>query len=109
MRECGAAVAISLLLATSACGGGGDRPSQGDLSQALRKGGQSSILGPDADKVSKQGADCIARVLERSKISDRALKAIVDGDKTYRASQSDVAAATAVKDKIVACLPAGLS
>ena len=109
MREFGAAVAISVLLLASGCGGNGDRPSQDDLSQALRKGGQSSILGPDADKVSKPGADCIAKVLVHSKISDRALQAIADGDKTYRASQSDVRAAGALKDKIVACLPVGLS
>ena len=110
MREFGAAVAVGVLVVTSGCGGGGgSRPSQDDLSRALRSGGQSSILGPDADKVSKQGADCLAKVLVGSKISDRALQAIVDGDRNYRASRADIAAATALKAKIVACLPAGIS
>ena len=108
MRRFGAALAVSVLLATSACGGGGSRPSQDELSQALQKGGDGSILGNGDTKVSKKAADCVAKVLEDSRISDRALKAIVDGTKSFSPSKADQTAAVGVANKIVKCLPAGL-
>ena len=107
MRTFGAALAVGVLVATSACSGG-SRPSQGDVSSALQKGGDNSVLGGSGAKVSKKAADCIAKVLVESKISDRALKAIIDGKKDYKASKQDQTAAVAVSSKIVQCLPAGL-
>jgi len=108
MRKFGAALAISVLLVTSACGGGGSRPSESEVSKALQKGGDGSILGDDASKVSKKAADCVAKILVDSKISDRALKAIVDGNKTYQPSKADTAAGVAVSSKIVKCISGGL-
>ncbi|RNL79501.1 hypothetical protein [Nocardioides marmorisolisilvae] len=108
MRRFGAALAISVLLVTSACGGGGSRPSQDEVSQALQKGGDNSILGDSGSKVSKKAADCVAKVLVDSRISDRALQAIVDGKRNYSPSKADQTAAVGVANKIVKCLPAGL-
>ncbi|MFL6023235.1 MAG: hypothetical protein ACJ72O_07840 [Marmoricola sp.] len=108
MRKFGAVVALSVLLATTACGGGGSRPSQDDLAQALTKGGKGSFLGEDGSKVSTKAADCIAKLLEESNISDRALKAIIEANKTYIPSRRDEIAAVALRTKIVKCLPAGL-
>ena len=107
MRRFGAGIAISVLLVTSACGGG-SRPSQGELSKALQKGATSKVLGGSGITVSKKAADCIAKLLVDSKVSNRALQAIVDGSKTYRPSKADTVAATQVAPKIVKCLPAGL-
>lgn len=108
MRRIGAAIALSVLLVTSACGSGDSRPSQDDLSKALRSGGDNSVLGKASSDVSKKAADCIAKVLVDSNISDRALKAIIESRKDYLPSKRDQAAAVAVSSKIVKCLPAGL-
>src|SRR5690242_18943228 len=108
MRRFDAELTVSVLLAISACGGGGSRPYQDELSHALQKSGEGSILGYGDTKVSKKAADCVAKVLEESRISDRALKAIVDGRKSYSPSKADQTAAVGVANKIVKCLPAGL-
>ena len=109
MRKFGAALAISALLVTSACGGGGgSRPSESELSKALQKGSEGSVLGNGAGKVSKKAADCVAKVLVDSRISDKALKAIVDGDKTYQPSKADTSAGVAVSSKIVKCISSGI-
>ena len=107
MRKIGAALAVGVLLATAACGGS-SRPSKDDLSQALRKGGENSILGASSGNVPKSAADCLAKVLVGSRISDRALQAIVDGNKNYKPTTRDATAAGAVRSEIVECLPSGL-
>lgn len=107
MRKFGATLAISALLVTTACGGGGSRPSEKELSASLRKGGDESYLPGDA-KVSKEAADCVAKVLVESRISDRALKAIIERKKNYQPSKADTAASIAVSPKIVKCLPDSL-
>ena len=107
-QKIGATLALAALLVTTACGGSSSRPSQDELSKALQKGGDSSILGNGGAKVSKKSADCIAKVLEQSRISNRALQAIVDGRKGYTPSSADRNAAVGVASKIVTCLPAGL-
>ena len=106
MRKFGAALAISALLVTSGCGGSGSRPSEDELSKALRKGGDSAILPGDV-KVSKKAADCVAKALVDSRISDRALKAIVEGNKNYQPTKADTNASIAVGPKILKCLPEG--
>jgi hypothetical protein len=106
IRTLGAALVTGVLLATTACGGSGTRPSAGELSKALQKGG-SSLVGSDTTG-NKKAADCLAKVLVESRISDRALKAIVEGNKTYQPSKADLSAGIAIRTKIVKCLPAGL-
>jgi hypothetical protein len=107
MQKLGVALVTGVLLVTTACSSGGTRPTQDELSTALQKGG-GSVPGIDSGKVSKKAADCVAKVLVGSRISDRALKAIIDGTKTYQPSTADQSAAIAVGSKIVKCLPAGL-
>lgn len=82
------AVALtSALLLLSGCGGSSDdRPSATELAASLRKG--SDLLGQDVS-FSKAEAACIAKVLERSKMSDEALRAIADKKTDYDASEKD--------------------
>jgi hypothetical protein len=108
MRKYGAALVLGVLLVTSACSSG-SRASEGEVSHALQKGGtKGGILGDSGADVTKKAADCIAKVLVASDISNRALQAIVDGSKTYKPTQADTLAATKVAPKIVKCLPSGL-
>ncbi|MBO9520871.1 MAG: hypothetical protein J7518_04980 [Nocardioidaceae bacterium] len=107
MRRCGAAVLLGALLVTSACGGGGGsdgRPSEGDVSKALRKAGEDSLLGPAAKDITKAKADCIAKVLVDSKVSDRTLKKIVAADKDFLPSKADEAALSKAGPDLVRCV-----
>jgi hypothetical protein len=91
-------VALGLTL-TAACGGGG-RPSKSDVSDALTKNNNSV-----GTKLPKKQADCFAGLLVKSKVSDKALKALVDGDKKYKASSKDTTALNDVATKAgTACL-----
>lgn len=109
MRAFGAALAVSVLLLVPGCGSSSDRPSQDEVSKALQKGGEGSILGSAGSKLSDKQADCIAKVLVDSKISDKGLQALVDGKKNYKASKQDASAATSVSSKMVKCVSTGLS
>jgi hypothetical protein len=104
MRKYGAALVMGVLLVTSACGGGGNRPSVSDVSQVLRKGGDGSLLGAAGASLNKKAADCIAGALVHSKLSDKALRAIVDGDTGYKGSSSDQAAVSGVTTKMTKCV-----
>ncbi|MCW2857322.1 MAG: hypothetical protein JWR52_2937 [Marmoricola sp.] len=102
MRRFGAALAISMLLVASGCGGSSSRPSADDISKALRKG--DSVLGAASSKLSKKSADCVGRVFVASKLSDKALEAIVSANKAYKPSTADTAAINGLETKIVACI-----
>ncbi|MCW2754326.1 MAG: hypothetical protein JWQ32_1737 [Marmoricola sp.] len=103
MRRFGAALAISMLLVTSGCGGSSSsRPSADDISKALRKG--DSVLGAASSKLSKKSADCVGKVFVASKLSDKALQAIVAANKAYKPSTTDTAAINGLETKIVACI-----
>lgn len=106
MRKFGAALAMGVLLIASGCGGGSDRPTENEVSKALQKGGDDSILGAAGSKLDNKAADCIAKALVDSKISDEALQALVDGDKKYKGSKADASAASAVSSKMVKCISA---
>ena len=71
VKKLGATVAVALLLATSACGGG--RPSEAELSTAMQKGVKTS---DQTVKLTKEQADCAAKVFVKSDVSDEALEAI---------------------------------
>lgn len=107
MRKLGAALAVGVLLVATACGSGGgdDRPSVGDVSKALRKAGDGSLLGTAASKLDEKAADCVAKVLVDSEISDEGLQAIIDGDADYKASEADEAAVASIASKMVGCVP----
>lgn len=75
-----AAIAAAALTLTAACGGGGgDRPTADEISKALTS--EKSALGT---AVPKKAADCIAKVFEESKLSDKTLRALIKGDKDYK-------------------------
>ncbi len=71
--------AVAALTLTSACGGGGDRPAAEDISTALQSEG--NVLGTE---LPAEAADCVGTALEKSKLSDETLQALVDGDQDYQ-------------------------
>ena len=88
-----ATIVITLALA-SACGGS-DRPSQAEVSKAIQKSDSS---------FSKKGADCAAKALVKSDISDKGLKAIADNDKKFKPSAADKKAQAKATAAIEKCL-----
>lgn len=99
-----AAVGAALLVTTAGCGGGG-RPSPDEISAALQ---HEARTGNDAlvkDSIDQKAADCMARVLYRSDLSDAALRAVVDGRKNFDASTSDQKAMRKVAPDFVSCIP----
>lgn len=88
-----ALVALGLSL-TAACGGGGDRPSTSEVSKALTANNNAT-----GTTLPKKQADCFAKLLVKSKVSDKTLKALVDADKKYKGSKADEKAITAVATK----------
>lgn len=78
-------ILIALTLAfTTACGGGSDRPTHGDVSKSLSS--KSSVL-PNA--MPKKQANCVAKVLVDSDLSDKTLKALVKKDEKYKGTKKD--------------------
>ena len=100
VKKLGAAVAVALLLVTSACGGG--RPSEEELSTAMQKGFKTND--DQTVKLAKEQADCAAKVLVKSDMSDEALQSIAERDETYKESKKDAAAREAIKDDLAACV-----
>ncbi len=92
---------FTMLVVLSACGGGGDRPSQDDIADAL---GKNSDFGQLTDGASKDAIDCFAKVLHDSDLSDKALQALVDGDEDFDASKDDEKAVTDITDELGKCV-----
>ncbi|MCW2758597.1 MAG: hypothetical protein JWO46_2343 [Nocardioidaceae bacterium] len=102
MKKLGAGLAVVVLLATSACGGGG-RPTAEEMSKAFQKGVNGSSTGGSEVKLTKKQADCAGKVFVESKISDDALRAIVDGKKDFKESKADDKALKTVLPKLIKC------
>jgi hypothetical protein len=101
------AAAAALLLAATGCGGGGDgggRPSADEISSALRSPDAEGILGDLGGKLDKDTADCLGEKFHDSKISDKALRALVRKDKDYEGSKADQQAAAALIPQIGECV-----
>ena len=98
VKKLGASLAVALLLATSACGGG--RPSADELSTAMQKGVKTDNR---TVKLPKNQADCAARIFVKSDLSDEALQAIADRDETFKESKKDAAALQKITDDLGAC------
>ncbi len=80
-----AAFVVAALTLTSACGGGGgDRPSADDVAAQLKKSAGSAIT-------DKQ-ADCAAKAIVDSDLSDEAVKAVAENDTDFKPSDEDTAA-----------------
>jgi hypothetical protein len=95
-RSFGFAVIAATLALTTACGGGGGRPSESEVSKAISS--EDSALGTE---IPKKQADCFAKLLVDSKVSDKTLNALVEGDKDYEGSDKDRDALQAVGTKFV--------
>lgn len=98
LRKPGATVAVALLLATSACSG--SRPSESDLSSALQKGVKTS---DQKLKLTKQQADCAAKLFEKSGLSDKSLQAIADRNSDYKEAAADKKALEKLLPRLQKC------
>jgi hypothetical protein len=99
VKKLGATVAVALLLATSACGGG--RPSEDELSTAMQKGVKTN---DQTVKLTKKQADCAAKIFVKSDISDDALNAIAKRDDKYKESKKDRDALKKVSPDLAKCV-----
>jgi hypothetical protein len=95
MKKALTATTIVITLALASACGGSDRPSQADVSKAIQKTDSS---------FSKKGAECAAKVLVNSDISDEGLSAIANDDKKYKPSAADKKVQTQVSPAIAKCL-----
>jgi hypothetical protein len=80
---------FALLAVLTACGGGGGRPSEDDIADAMKKNDQFGQL---TNGASDEVIDCLAKALHDSDLSDDALQAIVDGDEDYDEKKDDTEA-----------------
>ena len=92
-----AAFVVAALTLTSACGGGGgDRPSADDVAAQLKKSAGSAIT-------DKQ-ADCAAKAIVDSDLSDAAVKAVAENDTKYKPTDQDTKAQGEVSKEIGKCI-----
>lgn len=93
-----ATAAVSMLVFTAACGGGG-RPSADEIADAIKDDDSFS----SADATDEQ-VDCVAKAYHDSDLSDEALQALVDGDEDYDASKEDEKALESAAKGLGECL-----
>ena len=93
---------FTMLAVLTACGGGGGRPSEGDIAKALKDSDNpaSALASGAAD----DQIDCIAKALHDSDLSDDALQAIVDGDEDYKGDKDDDEALTGMAADVAKCI-----
>jgi hypothetical protein len=96
-----AALVVAALSLTSACGGGGDRPSKAEVKEAITS--KDSVFGTS---IPEKAADCIAGALVDSDVSDKTLQAIVDSDKDYKGSDKDKDALNGLQSDLTKCATA---
>lgn len=102
MKKSLTAALIVAALSLSACGGGddgGDRPSTSDVKKSLTS--KDSVFGTT---IPEESADCVAGVLVDSDLSDKTLKAMVDGDKDYKGSKDDQKALASLTTEFGKCV-----
>lgn len=92
----------ALLSVVTACGSASDRPSVATISSALQSKDLGSALGGNG-RVNKAAADCFAKVVHDSRVSDKGLKAFLRGDTRF--SPQDSSALAAVVPKLAKCQP----
>ncbi|MRJ76827.1 hypothetical protein GEV29_09785 [Aeromicrobium sp. SMF47] len=93
------AMIVAALALTSACGGGEDRPSKGEVKTSITS--KDSVFGTS---IPEAAADCVAGLLVDSKLSDKTLNAIVEKDEDYKGSKEDREALTDVSKKFSECV-----
>jgi hypothetical protein len=100
-----AALAVLAPLAVAGCGptdgGSSDRPTEQQLSKAV-----AGVLPAGVDS---SAADCVAKRLEESDLSDAALRAFIDGNTKDGLSGADASSATkVVASAALTCAPQAL-
>jgi hypothetical protein len=99
MKKTMSAVFLTAALAlTTACGGGGGRPSESEVKSALTS--DDSVFGT---AIPEKAADCIAGALVDSDLSDDTLNAIVEKDEDYDGSDDDKKALEGLTKDIGKC------
>jgi hypothetical protein len=92
-----AAFVVAALTLTSACGGGGgDRPSQDKVAAQLKKSTNGAITGKQAD--------CAAKAIVDSDLSDDAVKAVAENDTKYKPNEQDKKAQGDISKEIGKCI-----
>jgi hypothetical protein len=99
---------MTLLAVLTGCGGdggggGGDRPSADDIAKALKDTGNPNGAAI-ASQASDDAIDCVAKVLHDSDLSDEALKALVDGDSSFKGNTDDEKAIAGLSDDFAKCI-----
>ena len=94
-----AAFVVAALALTSACGGGGDRPTKAEVKTAITS--KDSVFG---SAIPEKSADCVAGVLVDSDVSDKTLNAIVKSDDDYKGSKDDEKALTSLTKEFAKCV-----
>jgi len=93
LRRVAAALAVpaALALTLSACGGdgGSSRPSADTIASSLEGGDAAKLLDIDKGDISDSAANCLAKKLHDSDLSNATLNALVKGDEDYNASDSE--------------------
>ncbi|WP_183407954.1 hypothetical protein [Nocardioides marmoriginsengisoli] len=102
VRKFGVVAATAALLLTSACGGG-DRPSVDEVSKSLTDGKAGGLMSLPSSVMTDELADCMAKAIVDSKVSDDAVRALVDGDKDYKGDKDDTEALSGLGTKIAEC------
>ncbi|AWB92862.1 hypothetical protein [Aeromicrobium chenweiae] len=93
------AMLVAALALTSACGGGDDRPSKAEVKKSITS--KDSVFGTS---IPESAADCVSGVLVDSKLSDKTLNAIVEGDKDYKGPKKDQKALMDLTSKFSKCV-----
>ena len=101
MKKTGLTLITIALAFTAACGSSSaksavsDRPTAAQISKSL-----STKSAAQTQALTKPQADCAAKLLTKSTLSTKALKALVAKSKTYKPSTVDTKALTTVGKKI---------
>lgn len=90
---------VATLALTSACGGGDDRPSKAEVKKSITS--EDSVFGTS---IPEKSADCVAGALVDSKVSDKTLNAIVEGDEDYKGTDKDKKALNSLTTKLGECV-----
>jgi hypothetical protein len=93
---------FTLLVVLTACGG--SRPSTDDIAKALKDKSNPAGAEFGGSDASDKIIDCIAKVLHDSDLSDKALKAIVDGKVDFTPSSDDNKAIAGLTDDLTTCV-----
>ena len=80
---------FTMLAVLTACGGGGDRPSEDDIAKALKDSDNPAGAAFGGAGIGDEIIDCIAKALHDSDLSDDVLQALVDGDEDFEANADD--------------------